>query len=110
MLELFLSNLAFSKSNILTVACINFRTFWGDKAKNLEKIKGYITAAAKRGADLIVFPELALTGYDVEEKVMMHRENAETVPGPSTSEIAVLTRKFNVYVIFGLPEKDTAQS
>jgi predicted amidohydrolase len=91
MLELFLSNLVFSKSNILTVACINFRTSWGDKAKNLEKIEGYITAAAKRGADLIVFPELALTGYDVEEKVMMHRENAETVPGPSTTEIAVLT-------------------
>ncbi len=107
MLELLLSDVGFSKSNILTVACVNFRTSWGDKAKNLEKMKGYITAAAKRGADLIVFPELALTGYDVEEKVLMHRENAETVPGPSTSEIAVLTHKFNVYVIFGLPEKDT---
>lgn len=93
-------------ANILTIACVNFRTVWGNKAKNLKKIKAFIRVAAKRGADMILFPETALTGYDVEPERKMHRINAETIPGPSTDKIATLTRKYNIYVIFGMPEKD----
>lgn len=92
--------------DILTIACVNFRTAWGNKANNLKRIKGFIRVAAKRGADIILFPETALTGYDVEPEGKMHRINAETIPGPSTDEIATLTRKYNIYVIFGMPEKD----
>jgi predicted amidohydrolase len=91
--------------NEVTLACVNFDTDWGDKEHNLERIKEFVTAAAKRGADIVLFPELALTGYDNGPGVTMHKENAETIPGPSTEEIAELTRKLGVYVVVGMPEK-----
>jgi len=107
MLLFCVSEAALSKPlDVLTVACVNFRTDWGNKEANLNRIKGYIEAAAKRGADIILFPETALTGYDIDEEVKMHKENAETIPGPSTNEIAQLTRKYGVYVIVGMAEKD----
>jgi predicted amidohydrolase len=37
----------------------------------------------------------------------MHENAAETIPGPSTEEIAKLTKELDVYVLLGMPEKDT---
>lgn len=93
-----------STSDEVTIACVNFDTDWGNKEKNLERIKGFVTEAAKRRADIILFPELALTGYDNDAELKMHGENAETIPGPSTNALAELTRKLGVYVIVGMPE------
>ena len=39
---------------------------WGDKETNLNRMLGYIEAAAAEGSNLIVFPEMGLTGYDDE--------------------------------------------
>jgi predicted amidohydrolase len=95
--------------DIITVASVNFHAVWGDKAANLAKMKGYIKAAAKRGADIILFPETAMTGYDVkDDDPAMHLANAETIPGPSTLELAELTSMYGVYVVLGMPEKDAA--
>lgn len=52
--------------DIMKIAVVNFESVWGDVQKNLERMKGYIVSAARRGADMIVFPELALTGYEVD--------------------------------------------
>jgi predicted amidohydrolase len=90
----------------VTVACVNFETEWGNKQANLKKIKEHIGEAVGAGANIIVIPELALSGYDVDEEAQMHHEQAETVPGPVTIEIAELTTQHNIYVILGLPERD----
>ena len=97
----------------VTVACINWSGTWGDKAANLKKIKSKVTEASKAGAKMICFPELALSGYECGEEARtdqkpcsMHIETAETIPGPSTEEITKLTKELEVYVIFGMPEKD----
>ena len=52
--------------DIMTIGVVTFNAFWGEKEKNLNRIKGYIEAGAKRGCDLMVFPEMALTSYDDE--------------------------------------------
>jgi predicted amidohydrolase len=96
--------------DIITVSTVTFRPIWGNKAINLNRIKGYVEAAAKKGSDLILFPEMSLTGYDdepdkpVEEK--MQHKLAETVPGPSSQEVAELAKKLGLYVIFGMPIRD----
>jgi predicted amidohydrolase len=102
-----LSDLSAANSDEVTIACVNFDTDWGSKEQNLERIKGYVTAAAKRGADIILFPELALTGYENGPGAKMHKENAETIPGPSTNALAELTHKLGVYVIVGMPEQSS---
>jgi predicted amidohydrolase len=90
---------------VVSIACVSFTTIWGNKQANLEKIKKYVVEAVSQGNNIVVFPELALSGYECDDGCM-HHTNAETVPGPSTEEIAALAKKHNVYVVFGLPEKD----
>lgn len=49
----------------LTLALAQINTVLGDPAANLEKHIAYIREAQSGGADLIVFPELSLTGYSL---------------------------------------------
>jgi predicted amidohydrolase len=72
-----------------------------DKAKNLERIEKAVAEAKKRSANMVIFPELSLTGYVVRDQIY---ELAETVPGPSTKILADLARKRKVHIIFGMPE------
>lgn len=94
--------------NVINLAVVNFRTLWGKKDKNAERIAGYVEAAAKMGADLIAFPEMALTGYDDEAEVSKHSKmqtlEAETIPGKSTEVVREMAVKYGVYVLFGMPE------
>ena len=94
----------------VSIACVSYSTVWGDKAANMQKMKKFIEQAADQGNDIVLFPELALTGYQCSEEFgqggcSMHRELAETIPGPATEEIAALARKRNIHVVFGMPEK-----
>lgn len=73
----------------------------GDKAKNTKKIKETVTKAKKQGADLVIFPELSLTGYVVRDQIY---ELAETIPGPSTKAIEKMAKETKTYIIFGMPE------
>lgn len=96
-------------AKVVTVSCVNFRTTWGDKGANLKKMGSFIVQAAKLGSNLVVFPELALSGYECSEGAppcQMHENLAETIPGPSTEEIAKVAKKHDIYVVFGMPETD----
>ncbi len=74
-------------------------------SKNLEKIVLETRAAAENGAELIVFPECALTGY-----VFSSREEAipfmESIPGASTDRLTACCKELGVHVVYGLLEKD----
>ncbi|MEM2320771.1 MAG: carbon-nitrogen hydrolase family protein [Candidatus Bathyarchaeia archaeon] len=85
----------------LTVAVVNFHAEWGNKRANLKKMEGYIERAHKEKVDLILFPELMLTGAEVEPEMRMHRELAEPVPGPTTIRMAELS---NMDIVWGMPE------
>jgi predicted amidohydrolase len=73
--------------------------------ENLDKIVSKTGTAARNGADLIVFPECALTGY-----IFTSRKEAapymETIPGPCTDKLAACCRELGVHVIIGLLEID----
>lgn len=90
----------------VTLGCVNYQSIWNDKAASLDKVKSQIGEAAVQGINILVFPELSLSGYESNEDNTMHREFAETIPGPVTEEIAQLTRKLDIYVILGMPERD----
>lgn len=73
----------------------------GDKAENIRKVEDTVTKAKQQGAELVIFPELSLTGYTVRDQIY---ELAETIPGPSTSVLEKLARKTGTYIVFGMPE------
>lgn len=72
-----------------------------DKAQNIKKIEERVVEAKKQNADLIIFPELSLTGYVVRDQIY---ELAETIPGPSTQKIEEIAKKHAIHIIFGMPE------
>jgi len=92
-------------SDIVKIAAVQIDPGITKNEANLEKILFWTEKAAAEGAQLIVFPECALTGY-----VFNSREEAlpfmETIPGPATHKLAELCRKTGVYVVFGLLEVD----
>lgn len=88
-----------------TVAAVQFDCKLGDPAGNLASIRRFLHDAADRGANLIAFPELALTGYGFPTRAAVETV-AETIPGPATEAVAVECRKRNVFAVFGLIEKD----
>jgi predicted amidohydrolase len=53
----------------LNIALAQINTVLGNVNKNLEKNLNYIQDAAASGADLVVFPELSLTGYVLQDLV-----------------------------------------
>ena len=85
----------------ITLALAQISSQRENKKENLRKIEELTMRAKKEKADLVIFPELSLTGYVVRDQVY---ELAETIPGPSTTQIAELTRKIGMYVVFGMPE------
>jgi len=72
-----------------------------DKKENLRKIEEFIIKAKEQGVDLVIFPELSLTGYVLHDQVY---ELAEVVPGPSTKRIEELAKRTGMHIIFGMPE------
>ncbi len=70
----------------------------GDKQKNLEIIQGSVE---KYDADLMIFPEMFLTGYTLGDRVW---SEAEKVPGPSSSKISSLSKETDTTIICGMPE------
>jgi predicted amidohydrolase len=59
--------------------------------------------------DLIVFPELSLTGYGGDPSTLKFRKNlwkhAEEIPGPSTSRMERAAEETGCYVAFGAAER-----
>jgi len=91
-----------SKTNI---ACAQIDCVLGDPKANREKIIATIHTAAEREAQLVIFPECALTGYaynSLDEAVPF----AEKVDGRSAEAIADVCRQTNAYAIVGFIEAD----
>ncbi|MCW4018497.1 MAG: carbon-nitrogen hydrolase family protein [Candidatus Bathyarchaeota archaeon] len=72
-----------------------------NKKENIEKIETTTKKAKEQGADLVIFPELSLTGYVIRDQLY---ELAEAIPGPSTQNIEQIAKETGMHIIFGMPE------
>jgi predicted amidohydrolase len=92
-------------SDVVKIAAVQMEPKIMQNRLNLDNIKSKIKTAAGSGANLIVFPECALSGY-IFTSLAEALPYMETVPGPCTEELATLARKLDVYIIMGLLEND----
>ena len=72
-----------------------------DKAKNLEKIQRWVRGSH---CDLIVLPELCLSGYLCESREALAQEAEPVSDGPSVTVLRELSREENCTLVFGMPE------
>ncbi|OGO15679.1 MAG: hypothetical protein A2Y93_06775 [Chloroflexi bacterium RBG_13_68_17] len=75
-----------------------------DPQGNLEKVVRWIEMAASQGAEVVVLPECALTGYmlSAEEAAAL----AEAIPGPRTDRLVETCRRVGILAVVGTIEKD----
>jgi len=88
------------------VACCQLALRVGDVQFNRAACRGAIAAAADQGADIVVVPELANSGYvftDADEALRC----AETVAGETVAEWTALARDRDLVLVGGLCELDT---
>jgi predicted amidohydrolase len=89
------------------IACVQMDVEIGEVAANRNRILEKIRSAAEQGAELVVFPECALTGYcfaSLDEAIPF----AEPLDGESANLIAEVCRDTGVHAVAGFIEKDGA--
>jgi predicted amidohydrolase len=93
----------------IRVAAVQFEHKAGDKSYNMARVRHFVGEAAKSGVEIIVFPEMCLTGYWHVRKLSRNQVGAlaESVPdGPSTQELLRLSRENRMTICAGLIERD----
>ena len=74
----------------------------GQKDANLKTMAKETASLAKRGVDIVCFPELASSGYALYDK---WQKFSEPIPGHSTDTLGRVANEHGVHLIFGMPEK-----
>ena len=87
------------------IACAQYAATNGDPAANLTLIARFTAQAAAAGAQLLVLPELAVSGYVRPELVP---GLAEPIPGPASDTLAALARQHSIAIAAGLAEFEPA--
>ena len=88
--------------DFIRIACAVPAVRVGDTAKNAEDICAYIEKADARQADIVLFPELALTGYSCQD--LFFQDTLWTGVQQGIRKIAGYTKNYpNVTAVVGLP-------
>lgn len=89
---------------MLRVAAVQMQPEVLDLQSNVARVLDLTRRAAAREARLVVFPEVALSGYAItpEEADAL----AQPIPGPATQAVMQACVKDDVHVVLGLLERD----
>ena len=79
-----------------------------DPVENLRRAIGKVEQAADAGAKVVCLPELFRTPYFCQREDAACFDLAESVPGPTTDELAKVSRQRGVVVIASMFERRTA--
>jgi predicted amidohydrolase len=92
----------------ITIALAQTAPVLNDNEENLRRMISIIQRiCSEQPTDLIVFPELAVTGYECG---LNFTRLAERVTGHAVSYLAGKAAEFSVHLVFGLPVKEKVES
>jgi predicted amidohydrolase len=92
----------------ITIAVVQMKPKLGEAEENLVKMSETISKiASQQRVDLIVFPELITSGYELGVRFT---ELAQRVPGPTINLIAQRANEYGVYIAFGMVTKEKVES
>jgi omega-amidase len=91
------------------VSLVQFNSAWLDRSTNSDRMAEFVeTESRDHNANLVVFPEMASTGYmpknpdsDFVRKML---EQAETIPGPTTEALGEVAKRYGTHVIVGITQ------
>lgn len=92
----------------ITVATVQMKPELGRAENNLVKMSDFVsTITSQQKVDLIVFPELITSGYELG---VQFTELAQRVPGPAINLMAQRAADAGVFIAFGLATKEKVES
>lgn len=97
----------------VTIAAVQMRSVVGDFESNLESIDRLMGEAVAKGAEIVCFPELSVSGYNVYERTgePAHGTRVPTgvqIPSPTTDALESIAERHGVWVLVGLLEVDSS--
>ncbi|ACN15301.1 nitrilase/cyanide hydratase and apolipoprotein N-acyltransferase family protein [Desulforapulum autotrophicum HRM2] len=87
------------------VALVIQKSVPGNSRVNLETCLELAGMAARRGAEIVLFPELNLTGYSLGKQLI---STATTIPGALTKALIDASIENKITLLAGMAEKDNA--
>ena len=88
----------------MKVAAVQFKPSKGDVAAALEALARLVEQAAVSGAQLVVCPEMATTGYLFPDAAAV-RPLAESATGPGFQRLAEIAHRHGCYIVCGYAER-----
>ena len=82
----------------MKVALISLDQKWEDKPYNLQRCAELTARAADNGADLVVFPEMTLTGFTMNTDLSAE----DPVTAPSLIAFSELAKKYKISLVAGM--------
>ncbi|WP_202923175.1 carbon-nitrogen hydrolase family protein [Nesterenkonia haasae] len=93
-------------SELLRLALAQEPPRTGGKEENLLVMERLASAASAAEADVLILPEMFLTGYVLGRRQTL--DLAEPAAGPSAQKAAAIARHYRVAIMYGYPEADDA--
>lgn len=88
----------------IRVSAIAMENWIGEQDRTIAHVDEWTGRATADGAELVVFPELCVSGY-------MHSTDAlkysEPIPGPSTARLIEVAKKHNCILCYGILENES---
>lgn len=72
---------------------------------NLARLAAQAQAASRAGAQLLVCPEMFLSGYNIGRQAV--ERLAEAADGPAAEQVATIARHSGMAIVYGYPERAT---
>src|SRR5450432_4514609 len=85
----------------LTISLAQMNVKAGNPRLNWETVQEQTAEAARRGSDLVIFPELWDNGYALDKA----RDIASPLGGGLFAEVATLSRSQNIHIVGSMLEK-----
>lgn len=79
-----------------------------DPASNLKKTIDGVRAAAQQGAQLVLLQELHATHYFCQQESAENFKYAESIPGPSSDQLAHLAAELDIVIVASIFERRAA--
>jgi predicted amidohydrolase len=80
----------------MRLALVSLDQVWQDKATNFSRCADYVGRALAHGCDLVIFPEMTLTGFSMNPVLAEVPSNSATL-----RDFGELARRYNRYILFG---------
>jgi len=104
----------------LRIAAVQASYVLMDRDATIGKVAALTAAAAARGAQLIVFPEVFVPGTPIwidtqpiwkgdEDWFALLADNAVVIPGPASEHLAAIAAEHQVWLVIGVQERAARQ-